>query len=47
VHRNLDADLNEALEREAITEELAVRSDDFKEGCRAFVARRDPDSSGR
>jgi 2-(1,2-epoxy-1,2-dihydrophenyl)acetyl-CoA isomerase len=47
VHRNLTADLGEALEREAITEELAVRSDDFKEGMRAFVDRRDPDYSGR
>jgi 2-(1,2-epoxy-1,2-dihydrophenyl)acetyl-CoA isomerase len=47
VHRNLTADLSEALEREAITEELAVRSDDFKEGMRAFVERRDPDYSGR
>ena len=47
VHRNLTADLAEALEREAITEELAVRSDDFKEGMRAFADRRDPDYSGR
>jgi 2-(1,2-epoxy-1,2-dihydrophenyl)acetyl-CoA isomerase len=47
VHRNLTADLAEALEREAITEELAVRSDDFKEGMRAFGDRRDPDYSGR
>ncbi len=47
VHRNLTADLGEALEREALTEELAVRSDDFKEGMRAFAERRDPDYSGR
>jgi 2-(1,2-epoxy-1,2-dihydrophenyl)acetyl-CoA isomerase len=47
VHRNLTSDLAEALEREALTEELAVRSDDFKEGMRAFVERRDPDYSGR
>jgi 2-(1,2-epoxy-1,2-dihydrophenyl)acetyl-CoA isomerase len=46
VHRNLTSDLAEALEREALTEELAVRSDDFKEGMRAFVERRDPDYSG-
>ena len=38
---------NDALEREALTEELAVRSDDFKEGMRAFVQRRDPDYPGR
>jgi 2-(1,2-epoxy-1,2-dihydrophenyl)acetyl-CoA isomerase len=47
VHRNLTAELTEALEREALTEELAVRSEDFKEGMRAFVDRRDPDYSGR
>jgi len=47
VYRNLTSDLNEALEREALTEELAVRSDDFKEGMRAFAQRRDPDYSGR
>ncbi len=47
VYRNLTADLEEALEREGMAEELAVRSDDFKEGMRAFVQRRDPDYSGR
>jgi len=47
VYRNLTADLEEALEREGMAEELAVRSDDFKEGIRAFVQRRDPDYSGR
>ena len=47
VHRNLTSELDEALEREALTEELAVRSDDFKEGMRAFAQRRDPDYSGR
>ncbi len=46
VHRNLTSDLSEALEREALTEELAVRSNDFKEGMRAFSERRDPDYSG-
>jgi 2-(1,2-epoxy-1,2-dihydrophenyl)acetyl-CoA isomerase len=40
-------DLSDALEREALTEELAVRSDDFKEGMRAFAQRRDPDYQGR
>jgi 2-(1,2-epoxy-1,2-dihydrophenyl)acetyl-CoA isomerase len=46
VHRNLTSDLSESLEREALTEELAVRSNDFKEGMRAFVERRDADYSG-
>ena len=47
VYRNLTGDLADALEREGLTEELAVRSDDFKEGMRAFAQRRDPDYSGR
>jgi len=45
--RGQTGDLNDALEREALTEELAVRSDDFKEGMRAFAQRRDPDYQGR
>jgi 2-(1,2-epoxy-1,2-dihydrophenyl)acetyl-CoA isomerase len=45
--RNLSGDLNGALEQEGLAEELAVRSDDFKEGMRAFVQRRDPDYQGR
>ena len=40
-------DLNDALERETLTEELAVRSDDFKEGMRAFAQHRDADYQGR
>jgi len=47
VYRNLTGDLSEALEREGLTEELAVRSDDFKEGMHAFAERRDPNYSGR
>ena len=47
LYRNLTGDLNGALEQEALAEELAVRSDDFKEGMRAFAERRDPDYQGR
>jgi 2-(1,2-epoxy-1,2-dihydrophenyl)acetyl-CoA isomerase len=47
MYRNLTGDLNGALEQEALAEELAVRSDDFKEGMRAFAQRRDPDYQGR
>jgi 2-(1,2-epoxy-1,2-dihydrophenyl)acetyl-CoA isomerase len=47
MHENATADLADALEREALTEELAIRSDDFKEGMRAFAQRRDPDYTGR
>jgi 2-(1,2-epoxy-1,2-dihydrophenyl)acetyl-CoA isomerase len=47
VRRGLTSDLADALEREALTEELAVRSDDFKEGMRAFAQHREPDYRGR
>ena len=47
VHRGLTGNLADALEREALTEELAVRSDDFKEGMRAFAQWRDPEYRGR
>lgn len=47
VHRNLEVGLTTALQNEGIYEELAVRSDDFKEGMRAFRDRRDPGYSGR
>jgi 2-(1,2-epoxy-1,2-dihydrophenyl)acetyl-CoA isomerase len=47
MHRNLDVDLRSALQSEAIHEELAVRSDDFKEGMRAFAQKRPPDYTGR
>jgi len=47
IHRNVDSDLTNALQNEAIYEELAVRSDDFKEGMRAFVQRRPPEFTGR
>jgi 2-(1,2-epoxy-1,2-dihydrophenyl)acetyl-CoA isomerase len=47
LHRNLAGTLEDALHEEALTEELAVRSDDFKEGMRAFAERRPPDYTGR
>jgi len=47
IHRNLDHDLTNALQNEAIYEELAVRSDDFKEGMRSFVQKRPPEYTGR
>jgi 2-(1,2-epoxy-1,2-dihydrophenyl)acetyl-CoA isomerase len=46
LHRNLELPLAAALHNEAIHEELAVRSDDFKEGMRAFGDKREPDYSG-
>jgi 2-(1,2-epoxy-1,2-dihydrophenyl)acetyl-CoA isomerase len=46
LHGNLDSPFAVALQNEAIYEELAVRSDDFKEGIRAFMDKRDPDFTG-
>jgi 2-(1,2-epoxy-1,2-dihydrophenyl)acetyl-CoA isomerase len=47
IHRNLEVGLNTALQTEGIYEEVAVRSDDFKEGMRAFAERREPRYTGR
>jgi 2-(1,2-epoxy-1,2-dihydrophenyl)acetyl-CoA isomerase len=47
LHQNLGADLRSALHSEAIHEELAVRSDDFKEGMRAFAEKRPANYTGR
>jgi 2-(1,2-epoxy-1,2-dihydrophenyl)acetyl-CoA isomerase len=47
LHRNLDVSLSSALQIEGITEEVAVRSDDFKEGMRAFAEKRPPSYTGR
>ncbi len=47
VHSSLEASLDRALDEEAMAEELAVRSPDFKEGLQAFVEKRPPDFGGR
>jgi 2-(1,2-epoxy-1,2-dihydrophenyl)acetyl-CoA isomerase len=47
LHQNLGVDIGAALHNEAMAEELALRSDDFKEGMRAFAERRLPDYTGR
>ena len=47
IHRNLDLDLTNALQNEGVYEEIAVRSDDFKEGMRAFVQKRPPRYTGQ
>jgi len=46
LHRNLEVGLAAALQNEGIYEELAVRSNDFKEGMRAFSENRAPFYSG-
>lgn len=47
VHSSLEQTFEQALATEARTEELPVRSPDFKEGLAAFVEKRDPDFRGR
>lgn len=47
LHRNLEVGLYSALQAEGMTEEVAVRSDDFKEGMRAFAEKRGPSYTGR
>ena len=46
LHRHLTTDLGEALGNEAAAIELTIRSDDFKEGMRAFVEKRPPGFTG-
>lgn len=46
LHRNLECDLAGALQNEGVYEELAVRTDDFKEGMRSFAEKRDPRYTG-
>jgi len=47
VHRGLSTDLDHHLADEALTLDLASRSDDFKEHLRARRDRRDPNFTGR
>ena len=47
IHRNLDGTFADALANEAIYEELAIRTDDFKEGIKAFMQKRPPEYTGR
>ena len=47
IHRNLDTDFTNALHNEGIYEELAVRSEDFKEGIKAFREKRPTAYTGR
>lgn len=46
LHRHLDGDLGAAVQAEAEAIELTIRSDDFKEGIRAFSEKRPPDFRG-
>lgn len=46
VHRNLDADLSQALAHEALAEEASLRSADFKEGIASLQEKRDPRYTG-
>jgi 2-(1,2-epoxy-1,2-dihydrophenyl)acetyl-CoA isomerase len=47
IHANTHASLAEALEREAVLQDIAGRSHDFREGVRAFAEKRSPKYEGR
>ncbi len=47
VQEHLTTGLRHALDAEARAIELTIRSDDFKEGMRAFTQKRPPDFTGR
>lgn len=47
LHDSLTRDLHDALAAEASGIELTIRSEDFKEGMRAFAEKRRPDFTGR
>ena len=47
VERNLTADLAQALAAESMTAEVALRSDDFKEGIASLLEKRPPSYRGR
>lgn len=47
LHRSLTAELDDAMLAELLEVELSIRSDDFKEGMKAFAERREPEFRGR
>lgn len=47
VHRSLHLGLADSLAEEGFIQEVALRSDDFKEGLRSFAEKRSPEFSGR
>jgi 2-(1,2-epoxy-1,2-dihydrophenyl)acetyl-CoA isomerase len=47
VNKAIFADLEELLENEAYLQEIAGRSDDFQEGVKAFIEKRQPAYSGK
>ena len=47
LHRSLSLSMAEALEMEAVVQGACASTNDFVEGMRAFMEKRDPDFSGR
>jgi len=46
VHQNLEVSFAAGLQNEGVYEEIAIRSDDFKEGMRSFAGKRAPEYTG-
>lgn len=47
INQNVHTDLHTALANESAHVQLSLYGDDFKEGLKAFMGRRDPDFTGR
>ena len=47
LYRNQDASLREALEFESYAQNICARTDDAKEGIKAFLEKRDPEFKGQ
>jgi 2-(1,2-epoxy-1,2-dihydrophenyl)acetyl-CoA isomerase len=47
INQNVHADLHTAMANEAAAVQLSLYGDDFKEGLKAFMGRRDPEFTGR
>jgi enoyl-CoA hydratase/carnithine racemase len=47
VHRSLHSEFGESMELAGVAQEIARRTDDHREGVRAFVEKRSPEFKGR
>ena len=47
VQRSLETDFEESMRLSGVAQEIARRTDDHREGARAFVEKRKPEFTGR